>query len=144
MVINKITNWFEEYDQDYFKDKIDWKFFNYLQYMATEFEDMGNYYFSFSVSINMGTNNRYYTVYTDDLNGRKFSKINLSYIDKYLEYGLVYEIACYKEYETEVNPYFNYHVDHKLATDYWHKIWKKCDKVALRGGGNELIVVPKK
>ena len=81
-------------NKEFFNDKIDWKFFNFLLDKATEFEDKD---LSFEIRIGMFLNNKLYTIYfyLSD-NEPFFNNMKLGdAIEAYEKIGLSYTIYIY-------------------------------------------------
>ncbi len=113
--------------ESFFKDKIDWKFYNYLIDRFTDYEDLG-YVMLIDISVTLNSDDQ--LIYNSD---KRYCSYSLSYmnlvIKSYNTHGLFYN--CYIYDKTD------YHfADRKIAQLFKDKIENKCKYLK----GSEYII----
>ncbi len=110
--------------EEFFKDKIDWKFINYLIDRTTKYEDLG-YYVDINVVVRLSgdINNYsdYYAIY--QINDKYYPLISDSFyyniINYYNKYGIFYEISIYRDSDiTDISVMTNFRNDIKHRCSY--------------------------
>ena len=104
---------------DLFKDKVDWKFFNYIIDRSFEFSDKYDVTFRFYICVNDGRFSKFF-IYFPDLedNGDFIVDDSMEeYIDNYKKSGIYYKIVAYSD---------GTHYNRKVMDEYYEKIKNKC------------------
>jgi len=109
--------------KEFFDKKIDWKFFNYLQYVSTQFEDKG-YEIVLSIAIARGRKDYNSHVYDDIYEidssdaGRFIEEVSNKekIFDYYKHNGLFYLVSIRKESR----------LDDECVEDFWAYVSDKC------------------
>ena len=100
-MIKKFENFEHNNTKDYFKDKVNWKSFNYIRDVLLDYEDKGEYTNIYVKVCCYNGDGFYYDIYFKTNNSNLWlNPLNMEiYIDCYEKYGLFYKIGLPESFE---------------------------------------------